>query len=50
LKSNFIQPTITLLATIKSGKALEWDPVAEKITNHPEAAAHLTGTYAILGT
>jgi myo-inositol 2-dehydrogenase/D-chiro-inositol 1-dehydrogenase len=33
------------LAAIKSGKALDWDPVAEKITNHPEAAAHMTGTY-----
>jgi myo-inositol 2-dehydrogenase/D-chiro-inositol 1-dehydrogenase len=33
------------LAAIKSGKALEWDPIAEKITNHPEAAAHMTGTY-----
>ena len=33
------------LAAIQSGKALEWDPVAEKITNHPEAAAHMTGTY-----
>ncbi len=33
------------LAAIHSGKALDWDPVAEKITNHPEAAAHMTGTY-----
>ena len=33
------------LAAIKAGKALAWDPVAEKITNHPEAAAHMTGTY-----
>jgi predicted dehydrogenase len=33
------------LAAIKSGKALEWDPISEKITNHPEAAAHITGTY-----
>ncbi|MCU0748591.1 MAG: Gfo/Idh/MocA family oxidoreductase [Akkermansiaceae bacterium] len=33
------------LAAIKSGKALDWDPVTEKITNHPEAAAHMTGTY-----
>jgi predicted dehydrogenase len=33
------------LAAIQSGKALDWDPVAEKITNHPEAAAHMTGTY-----
>ncbi len=33
------------LAAIKSGKVLEWDPIAEKITNHPEATAHLTGSY-----
>lgn len=33
------------LAAIKSGKVLEWDPATEKITNHPEAAAHITGTY-----
>jgi predicted dehydrogenase len=33
------------LAAIKAGKALEWDPAAEKITNHPEAMAHMTGTY-----
>lgn len=33
------------LAAIKSGKALEWDPIAEKITNHPEVAAHLSGSY-----
>jgi myo-inositol 2-dehydrogenase/D-chiro-inositol 1-dehydrogenase len=33
------------LAAVKSGKALDWDPVAEKITNHPEAAAHMAGTY-----
>jgi myo-inositol 2-dehydrogenase / D-chiro-inositol 1-dehydrogenase len=33
------------LAAIKAGKALEWDPVAERVTNHPEAAAHFTGTY-----
>jgi myo-inositol 2-dehydrogenase/D-chiro-inositol 1-dehydrogenase len=33
------------LAAIKSGKTLEWDPIAEKITNHPEAAARMTGSY-----
>jgi predicted dehydrogenase len=33
------------LAAIKAGKSLAWDPVAEKITDHPEAAAHMTGTY-----
>jgi sugar phosphate isomerase/epimerase len=33
------------LAAIKVGKALEWEPLAEKITNHPEAAAHMTGSY-----
>jgi myo-inositol 2-dehydrogenase / D-chiro-inositol 1-dehydrogenase len=33
------------LAAIKSGKVLEWDPVAEKITNHPEAIAYITGKY-----
>jgi predicted dehydrogenase len=33
------------LAAIKSGKVLEWDPAAEKITNHPEAIANITGQY-----
>jgi predicted dehydrogenase len=33
------------LAAIQSGKVLDWDPVAEKITNHPEAAAHMSGSY-----
>ena len=33
------------LAAIKSGKALEWDPVVEKITNHPEAIVHMTGSH-----
>lgn len=33
------------LAAIQSGKALEWDPVTGIITNHPEAAALMTGTY-----
>lgn len=33
------------LAAIKAGKPLEWDPVAEKITNHPEAAVHMAGRY-----
>jgi predicted dehydrogenase len=33
------------LAAVKSGKAIEWDPVTEKITNHPEAAAHMYGHY-----
>jgi predicted dehydrogenase len=33
------------LAAIKSGKVIEWDPDGERITNHPEAAAHMTGTY-----
>jgi myo-inositol 2-dehydrogenase / D-chiro-inositol 1-dehydrogenase len=33
------------LAAIKAGKALEWDPVSEKITNHPEALASIIGTY-----
>lgn len=33
------------LAAIKSGKVLEWDPAAEKITNHPEALARITGQY-----
>jgi hypothetical protein len=33
------------LSAIKAGKALEWDPGAERITNHPGASAHMTGTY-----
>ena len=33
------------LAAIRSGKPLDWDPAAEKITNHPEAAAHMAGIY-----
>ncbi len=33
------------LAAIKSGKAIEWDPLTETITNHPEVAAHMAGRY-----
>jgi len=33
------------LAAIKAGKPLEWDPVAEKFTNAPEAMKHMTGSY-----
>ena len=33
------------LAAVKAGQPLDWDPVAEKITNHPAAAAHMVGTY-----
>ena len=33
------------LAAIKSGKAFEWDPIVEKVTNHPEAASYMTGSY-----
>ena len=33
------------LAAIRAGKTLEWNPETEKITNHPEAAAHMAGTY-----
>jgi hypothetical protein len=33
------------LAAIRSGKAFDWDPATERITNHPEAAAHRRGTF-----
>ena len=33
------------IAAMKSGVALEWDPDAEKILNHPEAAGEMAGTY-----